>query len=146
MASERLIEAARYLASMNDAYENSGDVMTNLKLQKLLYYAQGYHLAFFNQPLFDDDFVAWQYGPVVPSLYRQLKPYLDKEVKIEYSGTPDIFSEEQKNLLRDIFEQFGQFSAWKLVEMTHNEAPWKSTKSNETITKEKMRQYFLSRI
>lgn len=47
--------------------------ISNLKLQKLLYYMQGFHLAYFDTPLFDDDIEAWMYGPVVPCVYNHFK-------------------------------------------------------------------------
>ena len=52
-----------------------GDLMTNLRLQKLLYFAQGWHLARFGRPLFDASIEAWPYGPVVPEVYRAYKEY-----------------------------------------------------------------------
>ena len=52
-----------------------GDMMTNLRLQKLLYFAQGWHLARFGRPLFDASIEAWPYGPVVPEVYRAYKEY-----------------------------------------------------------------------
>ena len=56
------------------AYRASdGELMTNLKLQKMLYYQQGFHLAYFGTPLFDDEIEAWMYGPVVPSVYNHYK-------------------------------------------------------------------------
>ena len=45
------------------------ELMTNMKLQKMLYYQQGFHLAYFGTPLFDKDIEAWMFGPVVPSVY-----------------------------------------------------------------------------
>ncbi|MFD2419431.1 Panacea domain-containing protein [Amycolatopsis pigmentata] len=45
--------------------------LSNLKLQKLLYYAQGHYLALTGRPLFDDEIQAWSHGPVVPAVYRQ---------------------------------------------------------------------------
>ena len=55
--------------------ENGADGISNLKLQKLLYYAQGCTLALKNAPLFDDPIVAWQHGPVVESIYHKYKSY-----------------------------------------------------------------------
>jgi uncharacterized phage-associated protein len=52
---------------------NAGDLISNMKLQKLLYYQQGFHLAYFGKPLFEEDIEAWMYGPVVPSVYSHFK-------------------------------------------------------------------------
>ena len=54
---------------------DSGELMTNMKLQKMLYYQQGFHLAYFETPLFDEDIEAWMYGPVVPSMYEKYKEF-----------------------------------------------------------------------
>ncbi len=48
------------------ANSGEGELMSNMKLQKMLYYQQGFHIAYFNTPLFDEDIEAWMYGPVVP--------------------------------------------------------------------------------
>ena len=51
------------------------EYMTNMKLQKMLYYQQGFHLAYFGTPLFEDDIEAWMYGPVVKSVYYHFKSW-----------------------------------------------------------------------
>ena len=61
-------QVADYFLSLVD--EDAGDSMTNLRLQKLLFYAQAWHLALTNRPLFEEDFEAWVHGPVIPSFYR----------------------------------------------------------------------------
>ena len=65
------MEVANYLLSKTD--EEAGDVISNLKLQKLVYYVQGFSLAMNNRPMFEEDIYAWQHGPVVPSLYHNFK-------------------------------------------------------------------------
>ena len=55
------------------ANKNTDDTLTNLKLNKLLYYAQGEYLARTGKPLFDDEIQAWDYGPVVPVIYYKYK-------------------------------------------------------------------------
>ena len=62
-------DVAKYFLSLSD--DSSGDYISNLKLQKLLYYAQGFHLAIFNKPLFNEPIEAWAHGPVVGSSYRK---------------------------------------------------------------------------
>jgi len=123
----------------------SGDVLTNLKLQKLVYYAQGFHLAINNKPLFADPIVAWEHGPVVVDLYHKLKDYKDRQVTIDEPLTKAITS-EQMELLKEINDVFGQFSAWKLRNMTHAEAPWQSTFKNEVISHDKLKNYFVTQV
>src|SRR3990167_3308538 len=58
-----------------DDRADSSDGISNLKLQKLVYYAQGFFLAMHETPLFENDIEAWTHGPVVPELYRQFKEF-----------------------------------------------------------------------
>ena len=62
-----------FLAQQDEA--NGGECLTNLKLQKLLYYQQGYHLAAFGTPLFEENVESWMYGPV-GQLYMTHMPNL----------------------------------------------------------------------
>ena len=52
-----------------------GDVLTNLKLQRMLYYVQGWHLGLYGSPLFDEPFEAWIHGPVIPEIYRHYQAF-----------------------------------------------------------------------
>ena len=125
--------------------KESGDLISNLKIQKLVYYAQGIHLAAKGKPLFDDEIVAWMHGPVVKSLYHQ---YKDKgDGPIEPTPNYDIpkFDKNTKQFLDEVYRVLGQYSAWKLREMTHNETPWiKAYKkgSGSVITHIDMAEYF----
>lgn len=115
--------AAYFLMKVDEEF---GEGITNLKMQKLVYYAQAFHLALFGIPLFEEKIEAWQHGPVVPELYHALKKYesspIDPEdpifrVKLE-------FTEDQIEFLDEIYDNFARFSAWRLRDMTHSEAPW----------------------
>lgn len=66
-------KVAKYFLSKVE--EDIGDGISNLKLQKLVYYAQAYHLAMYGEPLFGERVEAWEHGPVVPELYREYKIY-----------------------------------------------------------------------
>ena len=139
-------DIARYfLAHVNEDY---GDNISNLKLQKLVYYAQGFHLALYDKALFNEPIEAWTHGPVVPALYRKYKDFGAGAIPIPRDMDFSIYDEQTKELLNDIFEVFGQFSAWKLRNMTHTEPPWKdaSTCANEIISHESMKEYFKTRL
>ena len=141
-------ELANYLVFINQGNFEYGDVLTNLKIQKLLYYIQGFHLAFFDQPIFNDKIVAWKYGPVVEEVYQKLKIYNDSAVELDKEKVKNAFSlgNEQKRLIDSISKQIGQYSAWKLVEMTHSEDPWKNTVLNQEISQEDLRSFFKTKI
>lgn len=115
-------DVAKYFLSLGD--EEAGDLLSNLKLQKLCYYAQGFHLALFARPLFDDPIEAWTHGPVVPELYHTFKNHGSGQIPFPTSFDPMVLGEETRNLLNEVYEVYGQYSAWKLRNMTHDEAPW----------------------
>lgn len=127
---------------------DSGDVITNLKAQKLLYYAQGWSFAKLGKQLFDENFEAWQYGPVIPRLYKRLKVFESKQIKLKDNDIDlDIFDDKQRQLLISVYKTYGQFSAWKLRDMTHQESPWKDAfrqgELDILIPKNSIRDYFV---
>lgn len=128
-----------FLASVD---EESGDNVSNLKLQKLLYYAQGFHLALYEKPLFDDAIQAWQHGPVVPDLYHLFKRYGAGAIPPPENFDKSRYTSEVTSLLDEVFEVYGQFSALKLRSMTHDEPPWSQTTLNSSIPNGLMREYF----
>ncbi|MGL4566934.1 MAG: Panacea domain-containing protein [Fusobacteriaceae bacterium] len=125
--------------------EDFGDVISNLKLQKLVYYAQGFHLALYDEPLFSDKIYAWQHGPVVESLYHDYKNYGSNGIPVPEINL-DSYSVPIKELLNSIYEIYGQFSAWKLRDMTHEESPWNETSLNYEITPDCLKRFFITRI
>jgi uncharacterized phage-associated protein len=122
------------------------ELISNMKLQKLLYYQQGFHLAYFGAPLFDEEIEAWMYGPVVPCVYDHFKSNDNKG--IEYSGYVISLSAEEEALFNEVYRVYGKYSAIGLLEMTHNETPWKSTlvKVGSVISKDKMKAFFKKRL
>lgn len=140
-------DVANYFLSLIDPEE--GEMISNLKMQKLVYYAQGFHLALTGKPLFQESIEAWRYGPVVPTLYRELKVNADGPIPPppEEFNPDEVFSPEQREILDEVFEVYGQFSAWKLRDLTHEEKPWRDAESNNgVITHDSLREYFLTRL
>jgi len=133
-------QAAKYLVSLCD--DDAGDSISNLKLQKLLYYSQGVHLALHGKRLFNEPIEAWMHGPVVPSIYHELKVFGSGAVEIDEGIDLDQVGDEERETLEEVFEVFGQFSAWKLRNMTHEEPPWRDTTQGLVIPRKKLRQYF----
>lgn len=133
-------EVADYFLSLVD--DEVGDNLSNLKLQKLVYYAQGFHLAVTGEPLFDENIEAWVLGPVVPELYRAYKSYRAAALPVSEDFNILKFDGNTLEILDEVYTVYGQFSAGRLVEMTHEEPPWKTTPSNAIITHDKLRTYF----
>lgn len=134
-------DVAKYFIIQMD--DNAGDLISNLKLQKLVYYAQGFHLALFDRPLFDEEIEAWMHGPVVPDLYQTYKEYGPKSIPAPVDFDIKSIDSETREFLDEVFQVFGQFSAWKLRNMTHREPPWKDNADYcGIISHEEMANYF----
>lgn len=143
MAKYTAIKIAEWFLYYNDVMMNDADAdyISNLKLQKLLYYAQGCFLAIKNVPLFDDPIVAWEHGPVVESVYQMFKH--NRSNGIIYNGEFDGgIDKEDEELLIDVYDVFAKYSAWGLRNLTHNETPWLETNRNEVIDIELIKSYF----
>ena len=119
----------------------SADYISNMKLQKLLYYAQGASLALLDKPIFNDEILAWEHGPVVRTVYRAYKS--NGSNGIEYGGDYcGSIKEEDENILEQVYNIFGQYSASGLRNMTHRETPWLETNRNNVISLDLIKNYF----
>lgn len=132
----------------------SGDTISPLKLQKLLYYCQAWHLTVFDEPLFNDKIEAWAHGPVVPTQYSRFAYILRNDhIKIK-SINLDIptFSESTAGLLDEVISLYGEHSANYLEQLTHGEKPWIDARagiepwraSNAEITHASMVEFYSS--
>lgn len=120
-----------------------GDVITNLKLQKLLYYAQGLYVAKYDTPLFQEKLEAWDYGPVVSTVYHNYKVFGSNGIFIPDNITLKL-PESIRKFLADVYLSIGQYSALKLMHMTHEEAPWQSARHTieKVITVPSIQSFF----
>ena len=121
-----VFQVADYFLNKACNEEDGGELISNLKLQKLIYYAQGFHLAMFDKPLFEERLEAWNHGPVCPELYNDKKKYKQGGIEPNANFDASVFTNSQKELLDEIYEVYGQFSAWKLRNLTHEEEPWRN--------------------
>lgn len=139
------IELAKYIINK---LADKNQKVNHLKLQKLLYYIQAWHLVYMDEPLFDSEFEAWLHGPVVRKVwdyYKSKSIMLDDlpreaEVNIE-------LTEEQKEIINDVLEEYGDKSGYYLECLTHSELPWKEARKkgeNTIISKDKMKEYYRS--
>lgn len=128
-------------------------VMSHLKLQKLLYYCQGYHLGYFEDELIPEEFEAWVHGPVCRRVYNEYKNTSTLHYDLEYNGakvTLDHLATEQKELIDEVLDVFAQYAGFELEIMTHKELPWKKARgsshpfvsSDEIIEKDIMKGFF----
>ncbi len=128
--------------------EAEGEELSNLKLQKLLYYAQGHYLGEHHRPLFDEPIQAWSHGPVAPSVYREYKGFGSSSIELPDS---DPFEWEHVDpatteFLGKVWNTYGGFSAGRLRNMTHDERPWRKhwrdDERNIVIPQADMEGYF----
>lgn len=102
--------------------------MTAMKLQKLCYYAQAWHLVWEEQPLFNSEIQAWANGPVVTDLYRlhrgrfHLRPG-------DILGYPTELDEDERSTVDVMLEYYGAMTAHELSELTHREPPWRDARA-----------------
>ncbi|MEC3885513.1 type II toxin-antitoxin system antitoxin SocA domain-containing protein [Halobacillus sp. HZG1] len=122
--------------------------ITPLKLQKLVYYAQALSHPFNNRYLFKEDFEAWVHGPVSPELYYNYKKYRSKDIQDDVKK-PNINPDDAK-VIEAVWQIYGEKDGKFLENKTHNEKPWKETRSglsyyessNKIIPKEKIKEYY----
>jgi len=137
--------------------------MSHLKLQKLLYYIQAWHLAILGKPIIEDEFEAWLHGPVSRKVWDTYKDasVLYNQLSIGGSERDGVFqevkkslSEDQLELLDDVLSQYGDKSAYYLESLTHSEDPWLNARKGlgaedaceVVIKKEEMKKYFEARL
>lgn len=140
-------DIARYFLTLTE--DDSGEGLSNLKLQKLVYYAQGFHLAIYGEPLFSDEIQAWQHGPVVPTLYRTYKIHGSNFIPVPDDVNLSAYSDQTTELLNEIYQIYGQFSAWKLRDLTHQEPTWSDAYKRDpgcVISHSAMKTYFETRL
>lgn len=119
----------------------------NLKLQKLLYYCQGIHLARKDTTIFDDEIEALQYGPVVINVYNEYKSHGLDIICLDNINDKNtcISKEDERETIDMVLEHYGDLSGLELVAKTHSETPWKTAYNNNSdniITIDSMKDYF----
>jgi uncharacterized phage-associated protein len=133
---------AEYFIWRANSDSDLGENITHLKLQKLLYYAQGFHLAWYGEPLFDDPIRAWAHGPVVNSMYQRYRDYGATPIPDPEDFDPTCLDDQTRELLEEVYSVYGQYSAWGLRNLTHEEDPWKDTSRDGIIPLDLMQRYF----
>lgn len=129
-----------------------GDPISNLKLQKLLYYAQAWRLALHGNALFPERIEAWVHGPAVPPVYGQFKGWAWQPI----TGNPvsPKFSAALNTHLHQVMRQYGPMTAYQLELLTHREHPWRDARknlpanapSNAIISHQSMRDFYRSQL
>ena len=129
-------ETAEKLLYLADKKENN---LTPLALQKLLYYIQGICLCIYEKPAFPEEIYNWEYGPVIKEIYYKYRKYKNK---IIICKNDTEISEGLENIIYNVLMSYGNYTGNKLIELTHEEEPWKKTEKNEIIKKDIILSYF----
>lgn len=134
--------------------------ISNLKLQKVLYFVQGYYLQMMGHEFFRDEIEAWPYGPVVPNVYEQFQqfganfiPYTNEYSEFDYYAWDETIHyfdinelhDEDIDFLKAVVDKLDKYSASDLVTITHNQWPWKRAIAHgncTVISKESIKQCF----
>ncbi len=135
---------ARCIANEFIRRANAQDTpLTHMHIQKLVYFAHARLLVLHRQPLIDQAFEAWEYGPVEPVLYQALKHNGSKAVREAIPiGEPPAYSSRETAIFDWCFKQYGQLSGPRLSNLTHaRDAPWTRTTRKSTITNEHIQDY-----
>lgn len=155
----RAMDIAQYVINYSI---NENKPVSNLKLQKLLYYIQAAFIVETKEPCFVDDLKNWRHGPVVPVVYSEYKRYLNNVIKDRQIGFSQLtldenmnivvisgeysenkFKEEDRVLINKVVDSLSGFKPWELVDRTHEEDPWlKDSQSDEIISNESILRYF----
>lgn len=104
-------------------YERTDWVISNLKLQKVLYFLQAQYLVSYNKRLFDDEIEAWGIGPVVPSVYQEYKIFGSASIPGFNKQMPRIVKEDAI-LIDEMLERLRNMSSTYLTQITIRQTPW----------------------
>lgn len=136
-----------------DKAKKTAIAVTNLKLQKLVYYAQAWHLAIHNEPLMEGiEFEAWIHGPVIHELWNKYRNYSYEPINEEV--TPPQLEARTDQFLEEVVEVYLDKDAYTMELMSHREDPWilarngyaDNERCTNIISEELMRTYFKSRL
>jgi len=141
------LDVAKYFLQKVD--RDSGDMITQLKLHKLVYYAQSWSIVLRDKPLFSEEVQAWRHGPVILQMRPAFSEYRDSGIPLP-EGWSSSFIPDEERILELVWNTYGELSAAKLRRLTHKEVPWlkarkgisDDTNSNNPILVEDMKDYY----
>lgn len=121
--------------------------MSTMKLQKLCYYSQAWHLVWDEEPLFDSEIQAWMNGPVIRELYNRHRGRFNVS---EWAGNPDELTPSEKETVDLVLGAYGKYTGQQLSDLTHRERPWiearegltPSDRSEAPVSLDVMQEYY----
>jgi uncharacterized phage-associated protein len=150
----KAIDVAKYLIQLAVSGEEP-DALCHLRLQKLLYYVQGWHLATTGRPMFLEKIEAWVNGPVVADVYPHFKRFgYSSIIPFDEDNVSSRLPDNDRQFIKSVWDEYKVHSAIMLSSMTHSEEPWKDARrdalpkerSSEEITHESMQGFFSAKL
>lgn len=143
-----VLDVCKYIINFSNEKDYG---VSNLKLQKLLYFIQAYFLLNNNGPCFIESIEAWDFGPVIPVAYEKYKQYGSTDIPSTKSNISGVnkgcIADCDKKLINKVITKLSNCSATDLVWITQNQTPWQNAyipyQDNE-ITIESLRKYFVN--
>lgn len=139
----KIEEVALYI--LNSKYE-----ITNMSLQKLLYYIEAFAQILLGERIFNERCEAWAYGPVYPKIYSKYKSFGKSQIIVDEIDLTDCLDENVKNIIDFVLGKFAIYNGVTLMDLSHSESPWKDAHSGygkkehctEMITHDAITEYF----
>ena len=116
---DKIINVAQYV--FTEYKRITGEVIDEMKLHKLLYFAQRESLAITNTPLFEGEFEGWKYGPIC----REIRGSITPDGILDYDADVSL---ECKYIINNIIQEYGSLASWKLSELSHKELSWRNAR------------------
>ena len=110
------LAVAKYLNELH--VKKYGYAMDQMKMHKMMYFSQRESLMVSGNPLFNDAFEAWKYGPVLVNVRNE---YLTGHM---FDGQYEKLSDTEKNLVESVFKRYDEYDAWQLSTLSHAEHSW----------------------
>ena len=147
------LETAKYLIELAANEPGEAEPMTHMRVQKLLYYVQGWHIGLFGRPLFSDPLEAWKDGPVAPTVYSAVKAVVAdapaRPLAPNDFGSAAL-SGRDRVFIETVWAKYRKLSASGLRELSHAEPPWIEARGStpeggvcdSEITPDSLRRFF----
>ena len=148
ITEKKQVNDARNIAKALITVSNNRNIpIDQLKLQKLLYFAQALSLVRNNRPLFSNHIYAWDHGPVVKPVWEIYNGYESRNIPPEETINLETLNLSKKEIkvIEDITETMKRYTGIQLREITHKHGPWKETYQNgknKTISNKTIREYY----
>lgn len=115
-------DVARYVV---DKCYRDGNPVSNLQLQKILYFLQLFFVEVFGVLMFSEEFEAWPYGPVMPSVYRRFSGFGGAPIEMSFEDASAFLSKDHRDVIDVAIQVLSKKSPWDLVRVSHADgSPW----------------------